>query len=65
MAQVLTTIGRHFESAIQIELVVELELALIVRKKSRQFRQNSIICQKDTKGFAYVGNVPRSKVMQS
>ena len=47
-----TTIGRHLECAIQTELVVELELALIERKQSRRFRHNSIICQKDTKGFA-------------
>ena len=56
-----TTIGRHLEC----ELVVELELALIKRKQSRRFRHNSIIRQKDTKGFALVGTVPRSKVMQS
>ena len=47
-----TTIGRHLECAIQTEPVVELELALIERKQSRRFRHNSIICQKDTKGFA-------------
>ena len=35
------------------------------RKQSRRFRHNSIICQKATKGFALVGTVPRSKVMQS
>ena len=35
MAQFLTTIGRHLECAIQTELVVELELALIERKQSR------------------------------
>ena len=67
MAQFFTTIiiGRHLECAIQTELVVELELALIERKQSRQFRHNSIIRQKDTKGFTLVGTVPRSKVMQS
>ena len=43
MAQFLTTIGRHFECAIQTEPVVELELALIERKQSRRFRHNSII----------------------
>ena len=47
-----STIGRHLECAIQTELVVELELALIERKQYRRFRHNSIICQKDTKGFA-------------
>ena len=50
---------------VQTELIVELELALIERKQSRRFRYNSIIWQKDTKGFALVGTVPRSKVMQS
>ena len=49
MAQFLT-IGRHFEYAIQTELVVELELALIEMKQSRRLH-NAIICQKDTKGF--------------
>ena len=45
-------IGRHFECAIQTELVVELELALMERKQSRRFRHNlSTICKKDTKGF--------------
>ena len=47
-----STIGRHLECAIQTELVVELELALIERKQYRRFRHNSIICQEDTKGFA-------------
>ena len=47
-----STIGRHLECAIQTELVVELELALIERKQCRRFRHNSIICQEDTKGFA-------------
>ena len=65
MAQFFSTIGRHLECAIQTELVVELELALIERKQCRRFRHNSIICQEDTKGFAYVGTVPRSKVMPS
>ena len=51
MAQFLKTIGRHLEFAIQTELVVELELALIERKQSGRFRHNSIICQKDRKGF--------------
>ena len=51
MAQFLTTIGCHFECAIQTELVVEFELALIERKQSRRFRHNSIICHKDTKGI--------------
>ena len=65
MAQFLTTIGRHLECAIQTELEVELELALIERKQPRLFRHNSIICQEVTKGFVYVGIVPRSHVMQS
>ena len=65
MAQFFSTIGRHLECAIQTELVVELELALIERKQCRRFRHNSIICQEDTKGVAYVGTVPRSKVMPS
>ena len=47
-----STIGRHLECAIQTELVVELELALIERKQCRRFRHNSIICQENTKGFA-------------
>ena len=33
MAQFFSTIGRHLECAIQTELVVELELALIERKQ--------------------------------
>ena len=33
MAQFFSTIGRHLECAIQNELVVELELALIERKQ--------------------------------
>ena len=45
MAQFFSTIGRHLECAIQTELVVELELALIERKQCRRFRHNSIICQ--------------------
>ena len=52
MAQFFSTIGRHLECAIQTELVVDLELALIERKQCRRFRHNSIICQKDTKGVA-------------
>ena len=36
MAQFFSTIGRHLECAIQTELVVELELALIERKQSRR-----------------------------
>ena len=52
MAQFFSTIGRHLECAIQTELVVELELALIERKQYRRFRHNSIICQEDMKGFA-------------
>ena len=65
MAHSLTTIGRHLECAIQTELIVELELALIEREESRRLRHNSITWQKDTKGFALVGTVPRSKVLQS
>ena len=42
MAQFFSTIGRHLECAIQTELVVELELALIERKQYRRFRHNSI-----------------------
>ena len=41
MAHSLTKIGGHLECAIQTELVVELELALIQRKQSRQFRHHS------------------------
>ena len=37
MAQFFKTIGRHLECAIQTELVVEFELALIERKQSRRF----------------------------
>ena len=39
MAQFFSTIGRHLECAIQTELVVELELALIERKQCRRFRE--------------------------
>ena len=35
MAKVFTIIGRHLECAIQTELIVELELALIERKQYR------------------------------
>ena len=65
MAHSFTIIGRHLECAIQPELVVKIEFVLIERKQSCRFRQNSIICQKDMKGFSYVDTVPRSKVMQS
>ena len=65
MAHSLTTIGRHLECTIQTELIVELELALIERKQSGRFRHNSIIWQKDTKGFVLVSTVPRSNVMKS
>ena len=57
MAHSLTTIGRHLECTIQTELIVELELALIERKQSHRFRHNSIIWQKDTKGFPLLGKV--------
>ena len=50
MAHSLTIIGLHLECAIQAEMVVELELALIERKQSRRFRHKSIICKKATKG---------------
>ena len=43
MAHSLTTIGVHLECAIQAEMVVELELALIERKQSRRIRHKSII----------------------
>ena len=46
MARSLTTIGVHLECAIQAEMVVELDLALIKRKQSRRFRHISIICKK-------------------
>ena len=65
MAHYLAIIGRHLECAIQPELVVKIEFVLIERKQSCRFRHNSIICQKDMKGFSYVDTVPRSKVMQS
>ena len=66
MAHYFTIIGRHLECAIQPELVVKIELVVLIeRKQSCRFRHNSIICQKDMKGFSYVDTVPRSKVMQS
>ena len=45
--------GTFFDNncAIQAEMVVELELALIEKKQSRRFRHKSIICKKATKGF--------------
>ena len=49
MAHSLTAIGVHLECAIQAEMVVELELAVIERKQSRRFRHKSIICIKATK----------------
>ena len=49
MAHSWTTIGLHLECAIQAEMVVELELALIERKQSRRFWHKSIICKKATK----------------
>ena len=45
------TIGVHLECAIQAEMVVELELALIERKQSRRFQHKSIMCKKAMKGF--------------
>ena len=53
-------IGVHLECAIQAEMVVELEIALIERKQSRRFRHKSIICKKATEGFE---SMPRSKVV--
>ena len=58
MAHYFTIIGRHLECAIQPELVVKIE-------QSCRFLHNSIICQKNMKGFSYVDTGPRSKVMQS
>ena len=49
MAHSLTTIGLHLECAIQAEMVVELELALIERKQSCRFWHKSVICKKATK----------------
>ena len=49
MAHSLTTIGPHLECAIQVEMVVELELAIIERKQSCRFRHKSIICKEATK----------------
>ena len=43
MPHSLTTIGVHLECAIQAEIVVELELALIGRKQSSRFRHKSIM----------------------
>ena len=42
---------------------VELELALIERKQSRRFQHNSIICQKDKKGFAEVNRLKKKVVL--
>ena len=53
MAHYFTIIG-HLECAIQPELVVKIEFVLIERKQSCRFRHNSIIFQKDMKGFSYV-----------
>ena len=44
MAQFLATIGRHFDYAIQTELVVELELALFERKQSGALKV--LLCSK-------------------
>ena len=57
MAHSLTTIGVHLESAIQTKMVVELELALIERKQSRQFRHKSIIMQESYNLFDF-GTIP-------
>ena len=48
MAHSLTTIGVHLECAIQVEMVVELELAPIERKQSRRFRHKSIIIMQES-----------------
>ena len=37
LGQTVTTIGRHLESAIQTELVVEPDIPLIKRKQSGRF----------------------------
>ena len=60
MAHSLTTIGLHLECAIQAEMVVELELALIERKQSGRFRHIPSYARKLRKGFE---SVPMSKVV--
>ena len=49
MAHSLTIIGLHLECAIQAEIVVGLELALIERNKSiickKKLRKGSKVCQ--------------------
>ena len=48
MAHSSTTIGINVECAIQAEMVVELELALIERKQSRLFQHISIIYMQES-----------------
>ena len=50
MAHSLTTIAVHLECAIQAEMVVELEFALIKGKQSRRFRHKSIIIMQESWG---------------
>ena len=54
MAHSLTTTGLYLECAIQAEMVVELELALIERKQSRRFRCKSIEATKRVRMCAKV-----------
>ena len=63
MAHSVRIIDRHLECAIQTELVVKPDIPLIRSKQSGRFKCNSVICQKDTKAFTYVGTVLRSKVV--
>ena len=56
MEHSLTKIGL-LKCAIQAEMVVELDLALIERKQSRRFRHKYIIMQESYE------SVPRSKVV--
>ena len=58
-------INRVRSGEIDVAIPFKIEFVLIERKQSCRFRHNSIICQKDMKGFSYVDTVPRSKVMQS
>ena len=51
MAQFFSTIGRHLECAIQTELVVELELALIERKQDVDFGTILSYARKIRKGL--------------
>ena len=58
MAHSLTRIGRHLECAIQAEMVVELELALIERKQSRRFGHNTNIVGCSREGAYTYGHEP-------